>query len=88
MNLPTAAHVIVDRTNEPIHAPGLLVLLVEAPGLEVSSTRDSHPLSSGYTVHGSVVRGQKHSYTFAYVRVPTAASVRALTVSLLRNGPR
>ena len=87
MNLPTAARVIVDRTNETNHAPGELVLLVEAPGMEVSATRDSMPRSTDYIVHGSVVRGRKHSYTFADVRVPTINGVRAMTVSLVRNGP-
>ena len=87
MNLPDAARVIVDRTNEADHARGELVLLVEAPGLEVSTTRDSHPQSIGYTVHGSVVRGRKHSYCFASIRVPSINGVRAMTVSLVRNGP-
>jgi hypothetical protein len=85
MNLPLGSRVVLDRTHEPNHAPGELVLLVEAPGLEVSTRRDS--LTSEYIVHGSVVRGRKHSYTFADIRVPSINGVRAMTVRLVRNGP-
>jgi hypothetical protein len=70
MNLPSVARVIVDRTNEPNHAPGELALLVEAAGLEIEAR---HNESSGdYTLHGSVVRGRKHYYTFAACRTSTA----------------
>ncbi len=44
MNLPTAARVIVDRTNETNHAPGELVLLVEAPGMEVAQRATRCPV--------------------------------------------
>jgi len=68
MNLPLGSRVVIDRTNEPNHAPGEVVLHLEAPGLEIQATRNS--LTTDYIVHGSVVRGERHSYTFASVRVP------------------
>ncbi len=84
MNLPLGSCVIIDRTNEPNHAPGELVLLVEAPGLEIEAR---HNESSGdYIVHGSVVRGRKHYYTFAVRRVPSINGVRAMAASLARRG--
>ncbi len=55
MNLPPGSRVIIDRTNEPNHSPGELVLLVEAPGLEVDARHNE--LSGDYILHGSVVRG-------------------------------
>ncbi len=54
MNLPLGSRVIIDRTNEPNHAPGELVLLVEAPGLEIEARHNE--LSGDYILHGSVVR--------------------------------
>jgi hypothetical protein len=85
MNLPTAAHVIVDSTDRTDHAPRELVLLVEASGLNIEARRDS--VSTDYILHGSAVRGQKHAYVFAVRRVPSINGVRAMTVSLVRNGP-
>ncbi len=84
MNLPPGARVIIDRTNEPHHAPGELVLLVETPGLEIEAR---HNESSGdYILHGSVVRGRKHYYTFAVRSVPHLSGVRAMAATLARRG--
>jgi hypothetical protein len=84
MNLPIGFRVIIDRTNEPNHAPGELVLLLEAPGLEIEAR---HNESSGdYTLHGPVVRGRKHYYTFAVRRVPRLSGVRAMAANLARRG--
>jgi hypothetical protein len=85
MNLPLGSRVIVDRTNEPNHAPGELVLLVETLHLEIQATRDS--LTTDYIVHGSVVRGGKHSHCFASIRVPRLSGVRAMAASLASRGP-
>jgi hypothetical protein len=86
MNLPLGSRVVIDRTNEPNHAPGELVLLVEAPGLEVQTTCDS--LTDQFIVHASVIRGARHSFTFCNCRVPTINGAKAMTVSLIRNGPK
>ncbi len=75
---------IIDRTDEPNHAPGELVLLVEAPGLEIEARHNE--LSGDYILHGSVVRGRKHYYTFAVRRVPALNGVRAMAASLARRG--
>ncbi len=80
MNLPLGTCVIVDRTNEPNHAPGELVLLVKPPGLEIEARHNE--LSGEYT-RGSVVRGRKHCHTFAVQRLN---GVRAMAVSLARRG--
>jgi hypothetical protein len=74
MNLPLGSRLVVDRTNEPKHTPGELVLLVETLCLEIQARRDS--LTSDYILHGSVVRGGKHSYVFAVRRVPSIKGVR------------
>jgi hypothetical protein len=84
MNLPLGSRVVLDRTNVPNHVPGELVLLVEAPGLEIQAKHDT--VSGDYILHGSVVRGQKHSYTFAVRRVPKLSGVRAMAASLARRG--
>ncbi len=83
MNLPLGSRVIIDRTNEPNLAPGEFVLLVEVPGLEIEAR---HNESSGdYILHGSVVRGRKHYYTFAVRRVPALSGVRAMAASFARR---
>jgi hypothetical protein len=84
MNLPLGSRVIIDRTNEPNHAPGDLVMLLEAPGLEIEA-RHNEP-SGDYIMHGSVVRGRKDYYTFAVRRVPRLSGVRAMAASLARTG--
>jgi hypothetical protein len=84
MNLPLGSRVIIDRTNEPKHAPGELVLLLETLSLEIQAKHDT--VSGDYILHGSVVRGQKHSYTFAVRRVPKLSGVRAMAASLARRG--
>ena len=83
MNLPHASQVLVDRTNEPSHAPGELVLLLEAPGVESQARHDT--VRGDYILHGSVVRGQKQSYTFAVRRVPRLGGVRG-TLRVWRGG--
>jgi hypothetical protein len=60
------------------------VLLLEAPGLEIQARHDT--VSGDYILHGSVVRGQKHSYTFAVRRVPRLSGVRAMAANLARRG--
>ena len=84
MNLPLGSRVVIDRTNEPNRAPGELVLLVETLCLAIEARRDS--LTSDYILHGSVVRGGKHSYVFAVRRVPSIKGVRAMAASLARQG--
>jgi hypothetical protein len=54
MNLPLGSRVVVDRTNKRNHAPGELVLLIEAPGLEIQARQDSQ--SGEYILHGSTIR--------------------------------
>jgi hypothetical protein len=84
MNLPLGSRVIINRTNEPNHAPGELVLLIESLGLEIQAKHDT--ASGDYILHGSVVRGRKHSYTFAVRRAPRLSGVRAMAASLARRG--
>jgi hypothetical protein len=67
------------------HAPGELVLLLETLKLEIQAKHDT--VSGDYILHGSVVRGGKHSYTFAVRRVPRLSGVRAMAASLAKQGP-
>ena len=85
MNLPLGSGVIIDRTNEPNHAHGELVLLIESLGLEIHAQHDA--ASGDYILHGSVIRGGKHRYTFAVRRMRRLSGVRAMAASLARKGP-
>jgi hypothetical protein len=84
MNLPLGSRIVIDKTNDPNHAPGELVLLLETLSLEIQAKHDT--VSGDYILHGSVVRGNKHSYTFAMRRVPRLSGVRAMAASLARRG--
>jgi hypothetical protein len=61
------------------------VPLLKAPGLEIQAKHDT--VSGDYILHGSVVRGQKHSYKFAVRRVPCLSGMRAMEHCLAFSFP-
>jgi hypothetical protein len=84
MNLPLGSRVIIDRTNEPNHAPGELALLVKSLGLEIQASTTPRAAITFCTARWS--RGRNHYYTFAVRRVPSVNGVRAMAASLARRG--